>query len=50
MEVEHIGVVALGGGHALLFLQLLDGGDEVAILGGQLELLLLGGGLHADPQ
>src|SRR5208337_1359881 len=50
MEAEDIGVVALGGGNALLLLQLLYGGDEVAIAGGALELLCFGGFGHALTQ
>ena len=40
---ENIGVVAFRRGDALLFLQLFDGGDQIAILGGALEFLRLGG-------
>ena len=47
---EDVGVVAFGGGDALLLLQLLDGGDQVAIAGGALELLRLGGFRHALAQ
>jgi hypothetical protein len=48
---EDIGVVTLlGGGNALLFLELMDGGDLVAEAGGGLKLLGLGGGGHADGQ
>ena len=39
-----------GGGYALLLLQLLDGGDEVSIAGGALELLRFGGFGHAVAQ
>ena len=45
---EDVGVVALlGGGDALFFLELVDGGELVAQAGGGLELLGLGGGHHA---
>ena len=45
---EDVGVVALlGGGDALLFLQLVDGGELVAQAGGGFELLGFGGGHHA---
>jgi hypothetical protein len=47
---EDVGVVAFGGGDALLLLQLLDGGDEVAIAGGALELLRFGSFRHALAQ
>ena len=47
---EDVGVVAFGGCYALLFLQLLYGGDEVAIAGGALELLRFGGFSHALAQ
>ncbi len=47
---EDVGVVAFGGGYALLLLQLLDGGDEVSIAGGALELLRFGGFGHAVAQ
>ena len=50
MIAEDVGVVAFDGGDALLFLQLLDGRDQVAILGGALELLRLGGFGHALAQ
>ena len=42
---EDVGVVALlGGGDALLFLELMDGGELVAQAGGGFELLGFGGG------
>ena len=44
---EDVGVIAFGGSDALLLLQLLDGGDQVAIAGGALELLGIGGFGHA---
>ena len=45
---EDVGVVALfGGGDALLFLKLVDGGELVAQTGGGFELLGFGGGHHA---
>jgi hypothetical protein len=48
---EDVGVVVLlGGGGALLFLELVDGGELVAQTGGGLELLGFGGGHHARGQ
>ena len=44
---EDIGVVAFGGGHALLLVQVFDGGDEIAILGGEFVLFGLGSLRHA---
>ena len=45
---EDVGVVVvLGGGDALLFLELVDGGELVAQAGGGFELLGFGGGHHA---
>src|SRR3954471_609719 len=50
VEAEHVGIIAFGGSDTLLVLKLLDGGDEVAIFGGELELLVLGGCDHAGVQ
>src|SRR5208282_2298263 len=47
---EDIGIVAFSGGDALLFLQLLNSRNEVAIAGGALELLRFGGFGHALTQ
>ena len=45
---EDVGVVVLlGGGDALFFLQLVDGGELVAQARGGFELLGFGGGHHA---
>src|SRR5260370_39425594 len=44
---EDVHVIAFGGGHALLLLELLHGGDQVAIAGGALVLFGLGGLSHA---
>ena len=44
---EDIGVVTLGGCHALALLHLAHGDEEVAVFGGELELLGFGRGLHA---
>jgi hypothetical protein len=44
---EDVGVVAFGGGDALAFLQLLDGGNQIAVAGGALVLLRGRGLLHA---
>ena len=37
---EDVSIVALNRGHALLFMQLLHGRDQVPVLGGQLIVLL----------
>src|SRR5579859_1370585 len=47
---KNIDVIAFHGGHPLLFLKLLHGRDQVAILGCTLILLVLGGLVHATPQ
>ena len=44
---EDVGLVAVGGGDALLVLHLIDGDEQVAILRGELELLGGGGLVHA---
>ena len=45
---EDVGVIVLlGGGDALLLLELVDGGELVAQAGGGFELLGFGGGHHA---
>ncbi len=47
---EDVGIIALDIGHTLLFVQLLYGGDQVAVFAGQLILLLLSGKFHAGAQ
>ena len=47
---EYIGIIAFRGGDALPLLQLLDGGDQIAIPGRALVLFGLGGLLHARLQ
>ncbi len=44
---EDVGVIAFYGGDALLLLKLIDGRDQVATLGGALELLVIRGLRHA---
>ena len=50
MVSEDVGVVAFDGGYALFFLQLVDCRNQIAIAGGSLELLRLGGFCHALAQ
>ncbi len=50
MVAEDVGVVAFDARHALFFLELLDGGNQVAIFGGAFVFLFGGGGVHALTQ
>ena len=47
VEAEDVGVFVVGGGDALLVLHLVDGDDLVAQAGGELELHVVGGLVHA---